>query len=564
MHKKDYKPGRREPKLGDLDDLDAPSSHDVDDGLPRVHVPRVNTGNGDDAAPRRSRRPPHRPPPAWRSWLWPLFAIVLVALLALAWVNQDRLRGLLPRTHLNTMLLEADQALAAGRLEGSDGTSAHELYARVLEQEPDNGEALSGLRKVGKAELAQASSAIDAGDFATAEQSIANARELLGGGAGIDRVTDALRKAQHPVKQIHATIDKARKALAAGRVAGADGAAVLYQQVLKVAPDNSVARHGLEQAGDVLATRARDALRQGDVDTASELIENLGELLPRYSDLPSLHARLSQARQASSAAVSEHLEQARKDLRQGRFTGNGDDNALAGFQSVLKLDPDNAEARAGLKQVAQALVLRANAAMDGNDTAQARKLLDQAADLAPSWADLRAARSRLQAMSGDDEGGAPSSSAAAPAPLNELQKVEVGHLVQRAASAADAGNIMLPPGNSAYDLYREALTIDADDKAARKGLAGLPGKVVSLFDKALVDHQLTRADDYLATLRSLDSGSEDAEAMAGKLADAWLDSARTSLDQGNRMAALKALEAARRLRPGSERVQALSRRLHEG
>lgn len=565
MHKKDHESGRREPTLGDLDNLDRPlpRMREVDDGLPRVHLPQEDMRpGGPPAAPRPSRRPPHRTPSAWRAWLWPLLAIVLVALLAMAWVNQDRLRGMLPRTHLNSMLAEAGQALAAGQLEGSDGTSAHELYARVLDQEPDNSEALKGLHNVGRAELARASSAIKAGDFTVAKESLANARELLGGGVDIEKADAALRKAEHPVKQVHATIEKARRALAAGHIAGADGAAALYHKALAVAPDNDVARHGLAQAGDALAARARDALHQGDTDTAARLVQTLGGLLPRYSDLPSLHARLSQARQASQAAIGKQLEQARQNLRHGRFTGHGEDNALAGFQAVLKKDPENADARAGVKQVAQALVLRANAAMDGEDVAQARELLDEASGLAPSLADVRAAEARLEAMSGHAD--APASSGGRNAEPDELQKVEVQHLVQRAAAAADAGHIMLPPGHSAYDLYREALTIDADDKAARAGLSGLSDKVVTLFDKAMAAHELSRASEYLATVRSLDNGGEHADAMAGKLADAWLDNAETSLDQGNRMAARQALDSARKLDPDAARVQRLSQRLQGG
>lgn len=564
MPNNDNHSGRREPTLGDLDNLDQPlAPHpEPDDDLPRIRMPARETSGGASPPPRRA---PHRSPSTWRAWLWPLLAIVLVALLAWAWLNQDRLRDMLPRTQLNTTLMQADQALADGHLNGTDGTSARELYAQVLKQEPDNGDALKGLRAVGQAELAVASSAIDAGHFDDARQSLGQARDILGGGADVERVRDALRKAEHPVKQLHATIEKARAQLAAGHVAGPDGAAALYQQVLKVQPDNDVARHGLEQAGDALATRARKALRDGDIDRADELVDTLGTLLPRYSDLPSLHARLSQARQASAAAVGEQLAQARKDLRRGRFTGHGKDNALAGFQAVLKADPDNAEARAGIEQVARALVLRANAALDSGDVAQARRLLDQADDLAPSLDEVKAARARLAtspaAAGSAARAVATDTAPGAHAPLDELQKVEVRHLVQRAEAAVEAGNIMLPPGKSAYDLYREALTIDADDADARAGLAGLPDKVVTRFEQALSDHQLSRADDYLATLRSLDNGGARADAMATKLADAWLDHADVSLGQGNRVAAMQAIASARKLDPDSPRLRELARRV---
>src|SRR5699024_10076088 len=270
MSTNDKHRGRREPTLGNLDHVDTPAPPpEPEDDLPRVDIgddrgPRAYRSR--PPAPRRSGSPPHRAPSAWRSWLWPLLAIALVALLALAWINQDRLRGMLPRTHLNTMLIKADKALAAGNLEGDNGDSAHELYAKVLRLEPDNSHALDGLHQVGQAELARAASAIKAKNFTVAKTSIANARRLLGGGADVQKLDEQLRQAEHPKKEIHATIDKAQKAMANGNVAGAGGAAEMYQDVLKVAPDNAVARHGLEQAGDTLAARARRALRQGDID----------------------------------------------------------------------------------------------------------------------------------------------------------------------------------------------------------------------------------------------------------------------------------------------------------
>ncbi len=566
MSANDNRRGRREPTLGNLDEVGAPPPRPPADDLPRVSV---DGGGRPSPPPRRSRTPPHRAPSPLRSWLWPLLAILLVALLALAWINQDRLRAMLPRTHLNTMLLEAEQALAAGHLEGSDGTSAHELYARVLEQEPDNSHALQGLRKVGQAELARASSAIKAGDFAAAKRSVANARRLLGGGADVRRVGEALRQAQHPVKMIHATIAKAQQAMADGRVAGSGGAAALYHQVLEVAPDNIVARHGLDQAGDVLAARARDALRQGDTGTAASLVAELARLLPRHGDLPALRARLSQARQATSAAIRKHLQAGQEDLHAGRFTGAGDDNALDQFRAVLELDPDNAQARAGLKQVAQALVLRANAAMDGGDPAQAGTLLQQAEKLAPESADLAAAKARLASMQSAGDAAEPASgtagataagnaSHAAPTPL---QEVEIRHLLQRAESAVDAGHIMLPPGDSAYDLYSEVLTIDAGNASARAGMNALPDITVKQFRQALAARRLQRAGGYLVTLRSLRPDGAEADALGRKLADAWLDRARSSMDQGNRGAALEALEAARKLAPGMPRVQAMAARL---
>ncbi|HET7358783.1 MAG TPA: hypothetical protein VFJ04_01425, partial [Rhodanobacteraceae bacterium] len=379
--------GRTEPTLGDLDHLDAPPPPPPPaDALPRVVVD----------APRHGRPPP--PSPARRGWWLPAILLLAVVAIALAWANQDSLRALLPRTDLNTTLAQADHALAAGHLDGSDGTSARELYAAALAREPDNDEARNGLQRVGRAELARASSAIAAGRYGDADDAIATARELLGGGNDVDQAAQALARAQHSKTRNDDLVGRAQQALAAGKLSGADGAAALFHQALEAEPDNTVARHGLDQVGAALAAQARKALQGGDTEGAKATVEALGSLLPQYGELPALRASLAQVQQQSDATVQKSLAQGEADLRAGRFTGDGDDNALAQYRAVLAVDPDNAQAKAGLGQVAQALVLRANAAMDANDAAQAAKLLDAAAALAPKSADLAAAHSRLQEL----------------------------------------------------------------------------------------------------------------------------------------------------------------------
>ena len=544
--------GRTEPTIGNLDHLDAPPPPNAADDLPRV---MVDTPRRSSSRRSSSRRSPQAPRQTWRGLL---LAVLLVVLVVLAWVNQDRLRALLPRTDLNTTLAQAEQALDAGHLDGTDGTSARELYAAALAREPDNEQARAGMQRVGNAELARAGSALAAGRYGDAEDAIASARELLGGGSDVDRLAARLNAARHSQAQNDALIERAQQALATGKLSGDDGAAALFRRALDAEPDNAVARHGLDKVGDALAAQARKALQGGDSAGAAATIDAIGRLLPRYSDLPALRASLAQAQKQSDAAVQDHLAKGQADLRAGRFTGDGDDNALAQFRAVLAVDPDNAQARAGLGQVAQALVLRANAAMDGDDAAQAGKLLDAAAALAPKSADLAAARSRLEEwQEGQDI------AAATPQP-SPAQAAKVAQLLGRAQAAARAGNIMLPPGASAYDLYRAALAIDGNNDEARNGLQDLPAVTGKLFEQALGAGDLGRAGDLLSTLNDLAPGGAGQQAMRQYLAEAWLDRAEHSIDQGDVAGARRALDAARRLRPDAPRLQELDARARSG
>jgi tetratricopeptide (TPR) repeat protein len=551
-------PRRTEPTLGDLEGMDTLHLPPADD-LPQMPVePRHSRGGRGGYVSRRRRR---------RGWLLPLVLLVVVVVGGAIWFNQNRLRGMLPRTDFNTVLAQAQQALQDGRLDGQNGTSARELFEAAVALEPDNDRARDGLRQVGQAELAQADAALQAGHFDQAVQHAATARELLGGGSDIDRLDRAIASAR--AAQVHAgdLIDQAQQALAAGKLDGPDGAGALYQRVLRADPDNAVAAHGLDQVGYALAVQARKALDAKDTAAADSTIETLAALQPNNGALPALRALQAQTRKQDNSALDAALDQGQKALRDGRIGGAGDDTALAHFQAALKLDPDNAQARAGLGKVAQAMTVQANAAIDADDMAQARSLLDQAAALAPKSADLAAARARLDstatkpaaaaAPANQEEPEAPP----APVVLSPQQSAAVAQLVQRAQLATKNGNIMLPPGDSAYDLYRSALAIDGNNESALNGLQALPRQVEIQFNQALAAGKLVRADEMLANLAELAPGDAAQNGLGDRLASAWLDQAEQQLARGDYAGAGQSLDHARKLAPNHPRVIDLTARL---
>jgi tetratricopeptide (TPR) repeat protein len=461
------------------------------------------------------------------------------------------------------------------------------LYQAAYALEPDNDRARAGLRQVGMAELSQADAALRAGQLDQAEQTLGVARELLGGGNDVDRLAQSITRARAATVPAADLVGQAQQALIDGKLTGPDGAGALYGRVLAADPDNAVAAHGLDKVGAALADQADHALAADDSATAAARIDQLAALLPHYGELPSLRAALAQAQAKQGSALADTLKRGDDALRAGRISGAGDDTALAYFQHALTLDPGNVQANAGLGQVAQALVVQANAALDGNDTAQARQLLDQAMALAPKSADLAAARARLRDMPAAGEHARvasharatpgdqaePPSAQAAPQPADDTppppvltpeQSAQVAQLVSRARTAATAGKIMVPPGDSAYDLYRNALAIDGNNLAARQGLQDLPNVVSHQLDQALANGQLSQATDLAGALSDLSPGDAGQLAVRQRLGDAWLDQAERQLNQGDRAGAAQSLAQARKLAPEQTRVQAIAGRLQAG
>ena len=559
---------RTEPTLGNIDQLDSPHAPSTD-GLPQVTVEARQTRAG-----RPTQTSSNRPRGSRRGWLIPLLLLLVIAIAATLWINQGALRGMVPSTDFNDTLGRAQQALQAGHLDGQDGTSARELFQAAIAQQPDNDHAADGLRQVGQAELAQADASLQAGHFDQAQQQAGVARQLLGGGTDVDRLDAQIaqgRAAQGstPVKTID-QVDQAQQALTDGKLDGPQGAGAIYKQMLLADPNNAVAAHGLDQVGDALALRAHKAFDANDRNLANATVEQLAALQPNNGALPALRALQEQSRSQDSGALDAELKQGKEAFGTGHIVGPGNDTALAHFKAALVIDPDNADARAGLGKVAQALTVQASAAIDAGDSAQAAQLLDQAALLAPKSADLAAARARLKST---PPPGSPSPStdpnatsddspdAAAPAVLSPQQNAQVAQLVQRGQAAAARGDIMLPPGNSAYDLYRNALAIDGSNAAALQGLQALPIQVEKQFNQALSNGDLAQASSMLDNLAQLAPGEASQGALSDRLASAWLDQAEQQFARGDRVGATQSLDRARKLSPNQPRVLDLAARL---
>ncbi|RDS85386.1 tetratricopeptide repeat protein [Dyella psychrodurans] len=547
--------GRTEPTLGNLDHLDRPRQPaEPNDDLPPM---KVDPGYRRNTPPKRKRGGP--------GWLMPTLIVVLLAVIAGLWFNQNRLRGLVPRTDFDDVLHRAQVALQQGHLDGTDGTSARELFEAARALEPDNDSARQGLNDVGRAEIARADAALQAGHLDEAESALTNARELLGGGSDVDRLSQAIAKAQVASGETSNLITQAQQALSNGKLEGPDGAATLYQRVLTADPDNAVARHGMDQVGDAMTAQIQKALAANDIATASAGIDHLAALLPNYSQLPTLRASLSAQQAQASGALTDAINQGNDALRAGRVAGDGDDTALAHFKAALAIDPNNAQAKAGLGQVAEALIVQANAAMDSGDTNQAKQLLAQAQALAPNSSDLMAARARLGQPITPAQGGNGDTAPTTPSvSLTPQQQTQVANMVQRAKVAEQHGDIMSPPGDCAYDLYRGALAIDGNNPEALAGLQGLSGRVQQQFNQALNAGNLNKATGLFDALTNLSPGDAGLLRSRQRLADAWVDQAEQQFDSGDRNNAALSLEQGRKLMPNDQRVQQLTVRMQGG
>jgi hypothetical protein len=206
--------------------------------------------------------------------------------------------------------------------------------------------------------------------------------------------------------------------------------------------------------------------------------------------------------------------------------------------------------------VATALVQQASRKMADFEFQDAARLLDEAAATDAAAGGLRAAQVRLRELQqtrGDLAAGV----------LSPAQRETVDRTLVAAAAARAAGNVLYPPGESAWDLYRRVLSIEPANATARQGMAELPALARERFEAALGSSKLGAARASLEGLETLSPGDVALPDMKRRLAAALLGYATERLEAREISQASEALDYASGLDPSNPGLTALRARLDQ-
>ena len=476
----------------------------------------------------------------WRRWAALGLAIGGIAMLLLA--REPVSEWLWPDTRVQQLRADAANALLAGELTRADGRGARELYEAALALDPDRPDARDGLARVGRAALARAEAAFARGRFDDAHASLQLARDLAVPRSQTEALERKLSERTIDAAGLDLLLATAHAARAAGRLDGAvDTALPLYQRVLALQPNHIDGLEGREDTLADLLQRASDALRDDDLVRAGTLVARVQAVDPGHFDLPA-------ARAALASATTRRLQQASRELGRGRLS-----SAVAGYRAVERVDPDNAEAARGLVAVAGAHAAASERHAADFRFVQAQAALLEAQAIAPDAPAVAAARAYLararqsHARLGSDEPPA-------------QRKQRLATLLAAASAAETRGDLLDPPGESAYDKLRAAQAIAPRDPEVRAMSARLLPAAQGCFDRELRANRLTGAGRCLDAWRLLDDDIA-ARAASRRLAQRWIAVGDERLGAGELQAAQHALESARALDPTINGLDELAGRL---
>ena len=479
----------------------------------------------------------------WRIGAQRAAALAMWLLLALPLLRVAALDRLWPQDQVLTLLEHAQDALDAGHLTAADGSGARELYTAAIAMDPDRGEAREGLARVALAAVAQARAATSRNRFDEARRMLDLARELDAPRAAVEPVADALRKREASRLGIDTMLRNAAAARLAGNLDGAPDAALpLYAKVLSLQPERTDAIEGREDALADLLQHARADLDAGKLGDAAALIAAARGYDAGHVDLPETEAAFARSRDALQSRAD-------RALRRGKLV-----EAERDYRRLAALPNAPAAAKQGLHAVALAQVRNGERMSADFRFAEADAALDRAQAIDPATPGLREARAHLvRARVAQRE--------LRPAPVGANRHREVQRLLAAAAEAEARGDLLTPPGDSAFDRLRVARSLAPDDKAVIAASKRLLPAAWQCQRTQLQANSLARSRSCLDAAAALGADRGEVNRARRALALRWIDVGEERLRGGSVESAAQAVEEARRLDASTPGIAELQERV---
>ena len=305
-----------------------------------------------------------------------------------------------------------------------------------------------------------------------------------------------------PDSAINLQIEQAQQALARGELSNVDGSGAReqFQAVLARDPDHPAARAGIAAVREAAIARARAALADNDTQAARLHIGLARAMAAPAADLSLLELDV-QRLESTGADVADKLERARAAQAQGLLeqVPNG---ALALYSDVLRLQPDNALALQGRREILSGLLHQAEAALDRGDVGDAEALAARVVETDPSHLGLPTLKARLGEVQG------------------QRQRV-VDEALRVAATDLRAGRLEAAAGGYLALLVREPDLVEAN-----QGLDDVTSAMAVRAGREAADFEFDAAE---ASLRLARSWRPDSPAVAA--AQARLEQSRAASGQ---------------------------------
>ncbi len=272
-----------------------------------------------------------------------------------------------------------------------------------------------------------------------------------------------------------------------------------YQEVLKTYPNNADALAGLEKIEARYVIWIKGFLERKLLDEASEYLRKLFLLDPLSPKLAELETRFKQLN-----LIAPLLLKCQAHFDGNRLTRGKGGNALSCYRDVLKKDPNNADALAGIEKIEARYATMIEDSLKKGLQKKVKLYLKRLQDVglqSPNLAELEK-RFLQQQVFGPDV------------------SLEIGRLLLECQTYLDENSLTRGPRGNALACYRDVLTKDPNNAFALAGLEKIETRYATMIKQELDKGDLDNAEKYLARLRNINNKSMKLEGLQVLLASA--------------------------------------------
>jgi serine/threonine protein kinase len=289
------------------------------------------------------------------------------------------------------VLARADQASRQGRDFGADG--AYAILVDAKTKAPNNAEVAQRLDALIERALKPTRDALTRREYDAAARLIRVPESALAGEskwktlkAEVDKAIE-VEAARVRLLSVLTNIDRQIQERRLVAPPG-DNAQETLARVLAMDPKNPDVLRRQEALAAALTAQAQAALSQGQVEAALQNANLALNVKPDYANALNIKRSAEGRLDAARARVIEALGSAQKALAEARYLSPPNDNARALLEAVLKLDPNNAEAKELLAGLPKRIGDAARERLAAGDLDAAARLVNDGRRAYPADADL--------------------------------------------------------------------------------------------------------------------------------------------------------------------------------
>lgn len=234
----------------------------------------------------------------------------------------------------------------------------------------------------------------------------------------------------------------------------------------------------------------------------SDIMKNVNAGIDSATPAESETASMIDPENEQDNRIEQLIREAKSSYFAKNYTSPENHNAVYFYKEVLTLDPGNAAAMRGLKQIENDFAERALQGLAIGDLSKGKKWLGELALLNPDADKLPELKSRIAKI--------------------EKENQELTMLLNHAKMLADKQHFVTPVDDNAYSLYKKILAQEPNNKVAVQGVKTIKDHYIELFNKHLSLSQFSDAENDLTILARLEINQVLYDGMEGKLASAKL------------------------------------------